>query len=247
MRRIVLMSVAALLVFAIVLCARLPTSWAARFFPANVQCIGPEGSIWNGGCAQLTVQNIALGTAQWQVARAALLRGALSATARFQRADGQLSGRFELRMSGRIEANDLRGDLPLDPALITALPANWTGRLQLDIPRLTMHDEQVELIQGVIRVRDIIANGPRPDAFGSYELRVRDPPDAAGRIHGRLRDLDGPYSLDADLALERGGIWDVKGTIAANAGASDSVRRQIEILGSPDAAGRRNFSLSNRP
>jgi hypothetical protein len=240
------MSVAALLVFAAVLCARLPARWLSALLPPYIQCVTPEGSVWNGSCARLNVRNLDIGAAQWQLHPATLLRGALSGTLRLQRNDGQLGGRFELRPTGRIEAYALVGDVPLDPALIPAFPANWRGRLQLDVPRLTARDRQIELLQGVVTVRDIVATGPRPEAFGSYELRMQDPPDAAGRLQGKLRDLDGPFSLDANLTLERGGIWDVKGQIGTRPGASPSMARQLEILGTPDAAGRHNFALSNR-
>jgi Type II secretion system (T2SS), protein N len=240
------MSLAALLVFAAVFCARLPARWLSALLPTYIQCNAPEGSVWNGSCAQLNVRNLDLGATQWQVHAATLLRGALSGTARLQRSDGQLSGRFELRLDGRIDAYELVGDLPLDPVLFPAVPANWRGRLQLNVPRLVAKGEQLQLLQGIVTVRDIVATGTRPESFGSYELSLQDPPDADGRIQGKLRDLDGPFSLDAHLTLERGGIWDIKGQIGTRAGASPSVARQLEILGTPDAAGRRNFALSNR-
>jgi hypothetical protein len=246
MRRALTMGLGALLVFAVVLCVRLPTRWAVKFLPADVRCTAPEGSIWNGGCAQLDVRNLALGAAQWEFDAVPLLRGALAGTARLQRADGQLGGRFELHRNGRIDAWDLRGDLPLDPQLMPFFPANWRGRVQLDVARLAAQGRKLELLKGVVSARDILATGPRPDAFGSYELRVQEPPDATGKLHGKLRDLDGPFSLDANLTLDRDGIWDVQGQVAARPGANLVVARQLEILGTPDAAGRRNFSLSNR-
>jgi hypothetical protein len=247
MRRGTWMGVAALLVFAVVLCMRLPARWAVRLLPAYIQCTAPEGSIWNGACAQLTVRAVPLGNAQWQIDSGPLLRAALAGSARLQRADGQVSGKFEFRPGGRIKAYDLLGDLPLDPALLPFFPSNWRGRVQFDVPRLTAQGQKLELLQGVVTVRDILATGPRPDQFGSYELRVQDPPDARGITHGSLRDLDGPFAVTAQVVLEPAGIWEVKGQIAARPGASPAVARQIEILGSPDASGRRNFALSNRP
>lgn len=240
------MGVVALLVFALVFASRLPARWLAGLLPAGLQCDAPQGSVWNGSCAQLTVRDLALGSLDWQLDAAPLLRGALRGAARLQRADGRLAGRFELRLGGRIEAHDLRGDLPLDPRLIPALPANWRGRLLLDVPHAVARGRQIEALQGTVSARDIVAMGPRPDAFGSYELRIQGPPDAEGRLHGTLRDLEGPFSIAAKLTLDRAGIWEVSGQIAARPGAPPAVARQIEILGTPDAAGRRNFSLSNR-
>ena len=61
---------------------------------------------------------------------------------------------------------------------------------------------------------------------------------------GQIRDLDGPLERARYAALTRQGGYEVEGVVAARAGASPALIDNLRYLGTPDAAGRRPFSLS---
>jgi hypothetical protein len=61
---------------------------------------------------------------------------------------------------------------------------------------------------------------------------------------GQIRDLGGPLSVTGTLKLTRQGGYEVEGLVAARADAPPELINNMRFLGSPDATGRRPFSLS---
>jgi hypothetical protein len=58
-----------------------------------------------------------------------------------------------------------------------------------------------------------------------------------------VHDTGGPLALDATLQLTHDPGYVVQGHVAARSSASSALADDLKYLGSPDASGRRSFSL----
>jgi hypothetical protein len=97
-------------------------------------------------------------------------------------------------------------------------------------------------MQGHIEARDLYQTGGTPGSIGNYAV------DFPGGTHppkGKLRDLGGPLSVEGEVSLEPQRRVVVSGMVAARPTADPSLANQLRILGTPDAQGRRPFSLEN--
>ena len=86
-------------------------------------------------------------------------------------------------------------------------------------------------------------NYPSAQRRGSYSLTF--PPSTGGDPVGQLRDLGGgPLAVEGTLRLTPEPGFDLEGLVKARPTASADLAKDIQFLGSPDAQGRRPFSLA---
>jgi hypothetical protein len=247
MRVRIWMIVCAALAFLVVLLARLPASWITPLLPAGITCGAPGGSVWQGRCGQFSVAAkdavLPVGPVHWTLRPGALLRARLAGTA--QVSGPQLRGQasFEAGLGGRLQLRDLQATAPLDRRLLNMVPANWTGQLDLRFPHVALDGDRITALQGVLAARDIVAQGPRPDAFGSYSVEFAPSADA-GVFRGTLRDLDGPVELGGTLDVRSDREFELNALIKARPSATAQLAGLLEYLGPADAQGRRAFSMA---
>jgi hypothetical protein len=96
-------------------------------------------------------------------------------------------------------------------------------------------------IQGRIEVRNLEERSGNNTALGSYSVSF---PGGSGDPVGTLRDLEGPLALEGTLRLTPAPGFELEGLIAARRDAPPELVNSLRFLGSPDATGRRPFSLS---
>jgi hypothetical protein len=109
---------------------------------------------------------------------------------------------------------------------------------------LRVEGQAVKVIQGVVEAHDL-TDGEASNAqrWGSYSLTF--PAPIAGDPLGQLRDLGGgPLAVEGTLRLTPDPGFDLEGLVTARPTASPELAKDIQFLGSPDAQGRRPFSLS---
>ena len=96
-------------------------------------------------------------------------------------------------------------------------------------------------LKGTIEVHDLEDRAGNVTPLGSYAVSF---PGGDGEPVGQIRDLGGPLSLQGTLRLPRQGGYELQGTVATRPEASPELINNLRFLGSPDAAGRRQFSLT---
>jgi hypothetical protein len=233
--------------FLLVLLLRLPLSWATPLLPASVTCDLPSGSVWQGRCGQFTFSAagapLPIGPVSWTLRPGALLRARLAGTAQV---DGpQLRGQasFEAGTGGTLRVHELRASAPLDRRLLGMVPANWTGQLSLHFPRVELEGGLLTALEGTLEARDVVAQGPRPDAFGSHAVEFSGVPQP-DVFRGTLRDMAGPVELGGTLDLRPNLDFELNALIKARPSATAQLQKLIEYLGPPDAQGRRMLSVA---
>jgi general secretion pathway protein N len=247
MKRAIWLTLFGVLVFASIVVARLPASWVLPGPESGLSCTDIDGSIWNGNCTGLTVQRQAVGDLSWEVHASRLLAGKLNADVVLTRPTGSLRANVETGLDKKITARHLQADLPVDQELVSQLPPNLRGlrgKLHADLGLLRVEGQTIKALEGIIEAHDLTdGQGSISQSWGSYSLTF--PPSSGPEPVGQLKDLGGgPLAVEGSLRLTREPGYDLEGMVAARPNAPPELAQDLRFLGSPDAQGRRPFSLA---
>jgi general secretion pathway protein N len=243
-KRTVWLIVFGVLVFAGIIVARLPASWVMPGPKSGIACVEVDGSIWSGACMGLTYQQQPVGDLSWELHAMRLLAAKINADIEVTRPKGSIKANVETGLNKKIEARDLLVDMPIDAALAAALPPNFRGlrgKINAQLPFVRIEGQVVKAIQGNVEIDDL-TDGTQQ--WGSYVVEF--PPPTAGVPVGQLRDLgSGPLAVEGSLKLTPAPGFDLEGLVAARPSAPADLVQNLRFLGSPDAQGRRPFSLES--
>jgi hypothetical protein len=232
----------AVVAFAAVFVARMPARWVVPPRGAQGSCESVEGTLWEGTCGGLRVAGTAAGDLSWELHPLRLLAGKLAAHLVLAHGVADANADLELGFGGGVIARHLVADVPLDPGLIPSVPRQVRGRAHLDLALLEVARGIVRQLQGRIEAHDLEdRSGGGVTPLGSYVVTF---PGGGGEPVGQLHDLDGPLALEGTLRLTSQGGFELQGLLAPRAGAPPELVNDIRFFGSPDASGRRPFSLS---
>lgn len=245
MRRGVLITVLAVVAFAVIVVARLPASWVVPAPPAAVSCATVDGSIWSGTCGGLVVQGSALGDLVWDIHALRLLTGKLSANIVLTRPTGSVRGDFDVGVGKSVTVRNVLADLPLDQDLMSLMPVNLRtvhGTAHADIAFAHVVKNIVTQLQGHIELHDLEDHGRDVLPLGNYSLTF---PGGSGDPTGQLQDMGGPLAVQGTVRLTQDMPgFELQGYITPRADAAPALLNQLQYLGSPDAQGRRQFGTT---
>jgi general secretion pathway protein N len=247
MKRTIWLIFFGVLVFAGIVVARLPATWALPAPKYGVNCSDVDGTVWTGTCTGLTVQQQQVGDLSWDVHASRLMAGKLNVDIVITRPTGSAQGNVEVGLDQNITARDVKADLPLDRELASQLPPNLQtlrGKIHTELAHVRVEGQALKAIEGVVEARDMTdGEGSNAQRWGSYSLTF--PPSTGGDPVGQLRDLGGgPLAVEGTVRLTPEPGFDVQGLVKTRPTASPELASDIQFLGSPDAQGRRPFSLA---
>jgi len=240
-RRSLWIALLAAVAFVVIVLARMPAAWVVPTRGTQWACASIDGSLWSGSCAGLTVSGTPLGDMSWELHPLRLLAGRLAAHLTLSHGPADAAADVEVTFGQRLTARNVIADLPLDPALLPSVPANLHGRAHVDLALAQVQRGVIRQLQGRIEARNLEERSGNNTALGSYSVSF---PGGSGDPVGTLRDLEGPLALEGTLRLTSAPGFELEGVIAARRGAPPELVNSLRFLGSPDATGRRPFSLS---
>jgi len=227
--------------FVAIVLARMPAAWVVPARASQWACASIDGSLWSGACGGLTVSGTPFGDLSWELHPLRLAAGRLAAHVTLSHGPADAAADVELTFGQRLTARNVVADLPLDPALLPSVPPNLHGRAHLELALAQVQHGIIRQLQGRIEVRNLEERSGNNTALGSYSVSF---PGGSGDPIGALRDLEGPLALEGTLRLTPAPGFELEGVIAARRGAPPELVNSLRFLGSPDATGRRPFSLS---
>ena len=235
-------------VFLATVLVRLPARALLWALPPGVACESPAGTIWSGTCGELRVGAVALQGLSWQLHPAALLH--LRLAAHLASDDPAASGhaQVELARGGELSISALAAQIAL-PGHLGLVGPGTTGTLQLEIASARIAAGHLAALQGRSVLQQLRIANPPAD-LGSFELLFAPPvadaqlPGAAVAMLGQLRDLNGPLSVTGVLRLSPDGSYELAGSVAPKSDAGADLAQVLQLLGPPDAQGRRAFSIA---
>jgi general secretion pathway protein N len=236
------MALLGVIVFAAVVIARLPAEWIIPSRAAK-SCATLEGSLWSGICAGLVLSGTSVGDVSWSLQPLRLLAGRLAAHVNVVHGTAATaSADLELGWGGAVTARHLLADLPLDAGLLPGIPRTLRGSAHVDLVLAQLRNGVITQLEGRIEARNLEdRSGGADTPLGSYLVTF---PGGREPLTGKLRDLDGPLALEGTLRLTPQPGFELEGQIAPRSGASPELVNNIRFLGSPDASGRRPFTMS---
>ena len=241
MKRPLWIALLAAVAFVVIVLARMPASWIVPARGPQWACASIDGSLWSGTCSGLTVGSTPVGDLTWELHPLRLAAARLAAHLTVSHGPADAAADVELGFGQRLTARNVVADLPLDPALLSSLPRNLHGRAHVDLALAQVQRGIIRQLQGRIEARNLEERSGNNTSLGSYSVTF---PGGSGDPVGSLRDIEGPLALEGTLRLTPAPGFELEGVIAARQGAPAELVNSLRFLGSPDATGRRPFSLS---
>ena len=236
------LGVGAYLLFAVV---TLPASMlTARLGAYGINAAGVEGTVWKGRAQVLRVANANLGSVTWNVHVLPLLAARLQADLELNRSDGFARTVVTVLPSGRARFNNLNASLPLSALPAGGIPGGWNGVLTLKLAELVIEKGWPVTAEGTVEAVDLIGPARKPANIGSYRLVFTNAAKSQDALTGALTDTGGPLQIAGTLQLKPNRSYEIDGFVTARADTPSDVANALQMLGAPDAQGRRPFSIA---
>jgi general secretion pathway protein N len=234
------LGVGAFLILALV---TLPASVVLSFVhPANVTLSGISGTIWNGRAQAVRSGTMHLGSVDWGLNVLSLFTGKLGADVKVARTDGFAQGSVAAGAGG-ITLRKFNASLPIGALPPNIVRGGWTGTLNLKLAELALDNAWPVTLSGTIEIADLVGPANRPAALGGYKVVFPEGAAKSDTLTGTLTDTGGPLAVNGTVQLKKDRSYLVSGLIATRPSAPSDMARTLEILGEPDAQGRRQFSI----
>lgn len=244
----ILLGVVAYLLFMLV---HLPARVLAGTLTRNGVITGElTGTVWDGQAQQLQAGVLHLGKVAWQWRVLPLFTGKLAADIQVTQDNGHAEARVAWSLGGTLTVTQLNASMPLQSLVGSGgLPGGWVGKAQARFNDLSFKNNWPVAAHGELDVLDLTGPARAPNNLGSYHLSfpannnqqnsneqalvgaLTDHPDAALGVTGTLK-----------LAANRSYLLDT--LVMARGNAPADIVQGMQMLGAPDAQGRRPFSVS---
>jgi len=239
-RRPLWIALLAAVAFAVIVLPRLPARWVFPH-PAGIACASIDGTVWSGSCSGLTAQGAALGDLAWDLRPARLLTGELAAHVVLEHGPVRARADLALGLGTGITLRNVLADVPLDPAVIPRAPRALHGTVHAQLELLRIAHGALTELKGRIEAHDLTQSSGRVTSLGSYAVVF---PGGSGEPAGSVQDLGGPLAVQGTLRLTGAPGYELEGEVAPRPGAAPELVNSLQFLGTPDALGRRPFSMA---
>lgn len=221
----------------------LPAATVLSYFhPPGVALSGVSGTIWKGRAEAVRSSNTHVGSVEWNLSILALFTGKLGADVKVTRSDG--FAQASIAVSGaRITLREFNASLPLSALPPNVVRGGWTGTARLRLAELAIENAWPVAATGTIEVAELVGPANRPAPLGSYKVVFPEGAATAEGLKGALSDTGGPLAVNGSVDIKKDRSYLVTGLIATRPSAPSDMSRTLEILGEPDAQGRRQFSI----
>jgi len=208
-----------------------------------------SGTVWNGHARSLSWRAAPLGDLRWSFAPSELLKGRIGGTLEFSRPNGSATTRASLGLDGELRLSGTQASLPVEmlSELPIGTPPRWRGRLSGQFDEVVIKGGWPTTLRGTLDMDGLIAPPPRNTSIGSYRVEIPDPQasgDAGGPLTARVTDKEGPFSFEGRFTLGPDRSFLLEGSLGTRGSTPAPLARSIELLGPPDASGRRQVSVS---
>jgi hypothetical protein len=239
----VLIGGVAVVAFAVAGVATLPASLVASRLPAQFALESPSGTVWRGAATQARWQGTPLGAVQWRAHPLSLFAGRADYSIDLVRPDGYVRGRVAVGLGGTVSAQDVELQLPITALSPTVAENAWRGGLAGTVARARLEDGWPVDLVGRFTMSGLTP--PRSTLqVGSYELNFDAAASTPQQLVGRVRDLDAPLLVRGQLLIRPDRSYSLEGEVTPKPGAPPEVANAVAFLGLPDAAGRRQFTIT---
>jgi general secretion pathway protein N len=220
--------------------ARVAYRW---FLPDTISFAGISGSIWNGGAREAYAEGIYVRDLKWRMQPLALLTGGIGFSFAASPQPGFMDGNVRLGFNGTITFEELTTSLTLqnlEPLI--GLPG-LSGTANAKFPRLVLVEGLPTAAEGVVEVTNLVLPTLYRGSVGGYraEFFTQDT-----GVMASVEDTDGLIDIAGSLHLATDRSYEFIAQIAPKNDTPESVRRQMQYLGSANERGQHELRLEGR-
>jgi general secretion pathway protein N len=220
--------------------ARVAYQW---FAPAELKLNGINGSIWRGSATQGSAGGIYLSDINWSFRPLGLVTGKLAYAASSKLASGFIDANVAVGVGGSLVLSDVTGALTLD-TLAEMLPLSGIqGDISLQFDELVVEDGLPVEVTGTLKIANLVSRYLSPTSLGDYQANFETEADV---ILGYVDAISGVLDLIGTIKLRNDRSYEFTGQVAAKPGAPINIAQQLQLLGSPDSEGRREFRIEGQ-
>jgi len=220
--------------------ARVAYRW---FLPDTISFAGISGSVWNGSAREAYAQGIYVRDLNWRMQPLALLTGRIGFSFAASPQSGFMDGKVKLGFDGQITFEELTTSMTLqDLEPVIGLPG-LSGTANAKFPRLVLNDGLPTAAEGVVEVANLVLPKLYRGSVGGYraEFFTQDT-----GVMASVEDTDGVIDIAGSLRLATDRSYEFVAQIAPKNDTPESVRRQMQFLGSANERGQHELRLEGR-
>jgi hypothetical protein len=212
----------------------------------GIQTSNTEGSIWHGQVGGLRVGVLNLGNAEWRLRFLPLFIGQLAADVKLTQPNGYAEARVSAALTGRLTLSNVSASMPVQSILGTGgLPGGWVGTAQVKFSELVLKGGWPIAAHGTLDMIDLTGPAQQASNIGAYRLQFPAANATADALTGSLTSLESAaIDVAGTLKFNSDRSYQLDAQVAARANTPPNIAQGMQILGAPDARGRRPFSVS---
>ncbi len=221
--------------------ARVAYSW---FAPDSLQLGGISGTVWNGSATEGLAAGIYIRNLSWSFKPLSLLRASLAFSTSFDPASGFMDVDIAVSPGGSISLTNVAGAIPLDLLQRSIQPlSGLQGSVNLQLGRVVIDDGMPTTLDGTVTVSNLTATLMSSTPIGNYKAVFSSDSDG---VRGVVEDTSGVLAVDGVFSLSPDRAYSFSGQVAPRPDTPSIIVQQLQLLGSADAAGKREFRIEGQ-
>ncbi|MCG9597748.1 type II secretion system protein N [Vibrio sp. Isolate25] len=252
MRKVILLSLALIMVFITSAIVHIPAQVVLSYAPLPQQLVinGVSGTVWEGRAASVIWQKQKLGALHWQLAPLKLLTGKAEAQVRFGRgSDMQITGRGIVGYStSGPYAENLIASLPVEKILEFTppmpIPVELTGQVELSIKSMVYALPYCQMGEGSLVWNTDKVVTPLDELYVGSVVVDFSCQDSLITLKGAQNSEQ--VSSAAEVVLEANRNYQASAWFKPEGKFPSSLAEQLKWLPSPDGEGRYQFTYQGR-
>jgi len=236
--------IAGVIIFVLGLIILFPARIAYRWMPPPLLKVsGISGTVWHGSAAEGMAGHVYVSNLSWRFRPLALLRGKLAAVVSAESAFGFLEAEIAVTPADALILSNINGTLYLQSFEDSFQLAGFRGDLHLQLSELVIRDGIPVRATGSVSLQGLAAPLLSSQPIGDFRAELQT--DDTG-IVGSVEDLSGALQVAGVIRLGLDRTYSFIGQVAASPQAPEQIRQQIQMLGSANARGQREFRIEGQ-
>jgi len=220
--------------------ARVAYHW---FLPDTISFAGISGSVWSGSAREASAQGIYVRDLTWRMQPLALLTGKIGFSFAASPRPGFMEGNVKLGFGGQVTFEELTASLTLQELEPVIGVPGLSGTANAKLPRLVLNEGLPTAAEGVVEITNLILPNLYRGSVGGYraEFFTQDT-----GVMASIEDTDGVIDIAGSLRLATDRSYEFIAQIAPKNDTPESVRRQMQFLGSANERGQHELRLEGQ-
>ena len=220
--------------------ARMAYQWLA---PDELKLSGIDGTIWHGSAAQGTAGGLYLANISWSYEPLALLTGKFEFASSSNLASGFFDARIAVGAGGTLTLSDVSGVLTLHTLTAIFPLSAIEGDVSVTFEEIIIENGVPVEATGTLVLANLVSRYLSPTILGDYEAEFQTYDEG---ILASVESINGVLELVGTVKLTRNRNWEFIGKVAATPAAPLGISQQLQLLGSPDSRGKRDFRIEGQ-